>query len=259
MGEGPAGANTETVRLMDRSEKVAKTYLERFGFKDICYEPDGNVPPDFLCDGRVAVEVRRLNQQRRDISGQPLGGVEEKAIPLWQWLKQYLAALGPAPVSGESWYVFYRFSGGLPDWKDLKNAFDSVLKPFMVASDRQPFRKRIAKGLTITVSRASGPGLHQRFFAASGYTDAHQGGWLLSELQVNLLHCIQEKSQKVTPYKARYPEWWLVLPDHIGYGLDEFDQELFREQVTVPESAFDKIVLLDPRNPGRFMQVVPGP
>ena len=45
---------------MDTSEKIAYDFLLHQGFKSIVYEPDGNVPPDFLADGRVAIEVRRL-------------------------------------------------------------------------------------------------------------------------------------------------------------------------------------------------------
>jgi len=47
---------------MDSSETLAKEYLRFLGYTDIIYEPDGNIPPDFLVNGRIAVEVRRLNQ-----------------------------------------------------------------------------------------------------------------------------------------------------------------------------------------------------
>jgi len=49
-------------RAPDPSETQARRYLEHLGCKDIVYEPDGNVPPDFVVDGRIGVEVRRLNQ-----------------------------------------------------------------------------------------------------------------------------------------------------------------------------------------------------
>ena len=44
---------------MDRSEQVAMKHLLFCGFSTVVYEPDGNVPPDFLVDGSIAVEVRR--------------------------------------------------------------------------------------------------------------------------------------------------------------------------------------------------------
>jgi hypothetical protein len=47
---------------MKPEEKLAAAYLRHLGYVDVVHEPDGNVTPDFLVDGRIAVEVRRLNQ-----------------------------------------------------------------------------------------------------------------------------------------------------------------------------------------------------
>lgn len=66
---------------MDASEAVVEKLLKHMGFESVVYEPDGNTPPDFLADGRVAVEVRRLNQNHD--SGDGKRGLEETSIPLW--------------------------------------------------------------------------------------------------------------------------------------------------------------------------------
>jgi hypothetical protein len=47
---------------LNDDERIAGEYLHRLGMGTVAYEPDGQVPPDFLIDGRIAVEVRRLNQ-----------------------------------------------------------------------------------------------------------------------------------------------------------------------------------------------------
>ncbi|MEZ4719401.1 MAG: hypothetical protein R2851_25450 [Caldilineaceae bacterium] len=55
---------------MDDSER--KAYEDTFaaqGFENVVYEPDGNIPPDFLVDERIAIEVRRLNQNFVDPEG----------------------------------------------------------------------------------------------------------------------------------------------------------------------------------------------
>src|SRR5690349_5917728 len=65
---------------MDTSEELVKAYLRHLGFSHIEYEPDGNVPPDFLAEKRVAVEVRRLNQN--EITGSGFRALEEPTIPL---------------------------------------------------------------------------------------------------------------------------------------------------------------------------------
>ena len=66
------------------SEALVETYLKGLGQIDVHYELDGNVPPDFLVDGRIAVEVRRLNQNHDGGSGSGPRGLEEAAIPLWR-------------------------------------------------------------------------------------------------------------------------------------------------------------------------------
>src|SRR5206468_13124046 len=70
---------------MDKSEQIAESHLRSRGFQDIMYEPDGNVPPDFLVDGQIAVEVRRLNQNEDTPEGPR--GLEEAAIPLQAKIK----------------------------------------------------------------------------------------------------------------------------------------------------------------------------
>ena len=40
---------------MDGSEEVVYQYLAARGFTDVVYEPDGQVPPDFLVNGRIAI------------------------------------------------------------------------------------------------------------------------------------------------------------------------------------------------------------
>ncbi|GAA4042260.1 hypothetical protein GCM10022281_24230 [Sphingomonas rosea] len=240
---------------MDSSERLVETYLKGLAFKEVRYEPDGNVPPDFLCDGRVAVEVRRLNQNHDDGTGRGLRGLEEVAIPLWRRVRDYLTGLGAAPASDQSWYVFYRFGRPLPDWKTIKRELDALLVPFMAHPDPQPFEAELTGGFSIKVFRAPTP--KPSFFRPSGHSDEQSGGWLIAEIESNLAHCIAEKTGKIAPYRARYPEWWLVLPDQIGYGLDDFEQELFFDQASITPGSFDKIVLLDPRDVGRVFEVWP--
>lgn len=42
---------------MDRTELLAKAFLELLGHTDLTYEPDGKVPPDFLLKDGTAIEV----------------------------------------------------------------------------------------------------------------------------------------------------------------------------------------------------------
>jgi len=91
---------------MHSTERLAFEHLRHRGFKDIRYEPDGNVPPDFVADERVAIEVRRLNQHE-DTPGSTRG-LDETAIPFQRTVCRVLDSFGP-PRTGASWFVSYNF------------------------------------------------------------------------------------------------------------------------------------------------------
>jgi len=242
---------------MDDSEKLVEVYLKHLGFADVRYEPDGNVPPDFLADGRIAVEVRRLNQSHDDGNGKGPRGLEEDAIPLGNWIRNYLTGLGPAPASGGSWYVFYRFGRPTPPWRVLKQELDAHLLPFMTSANPEPFETKLKCGDKFSIQVFRSPRPKPSFFLPAGYSDQQSGGWLISQIDDNLKLYVTEKTAKIEAFRAKYPEWWLVLPDLIGYGLDDFEQELFFDQLAVQPGGFDRIILLDPRDATRAFQVYP--
>ena len=76
---------------MNQSERLIGEYLAHAGYSDVVYEPDGKHPPDFLVDGRIAVEVRRLNQNVH--TGGEIRGVEEMAVPLNRLVRKVLASI----------------------------------------------------------------------------------------------------------------------------------------------------------------------
>ena len=88
-------------------------------------------------------------------------------------------------------------------------------------------------------------GAKTALFVLAGSADRQSGGWLINEMERNLSHCIIEKTQKIAPYQAKYPNCWLVLPDYIGFGLDDLDRQDFRRTFTITH-IFQKIILLDP-------------
>ena len=80
-------------RPMDTCECWVDKYLRHIGYTDIVFEPDGNIPPDFLVNKRIAIEVRMLNQSY-DESGR-VRGLDETTIPLWKTLEEVAAQIGP--------------------------------------------------------------------------------------------------------------------------------------------------------------------
>jgi hypothetical protein len=230
------------------SERPVEAYLRHLGYNDICYEPFGNSPPDFLVNRRIAIEARRLNQQYSD--GNKTEGLENAAIRLRRMVQKVLSSLEP-PTYDQSWLVFYRFTRPLPPWNNLRQALTAALQAFMAQATFDP---EIAPGLKLELRPTS---RLATFFVLGAYSDRQSGGWLLDEIETNLKLCIAEKTKKIAPLHHKYPEWWLVLPDHIGWGLDDFDQQSFREKVahTFDNVIFDKVILLDPSDPIRAFSI----
>ncbi len=228
---------------MDDSEKAAKNYLAYLGYEGIVYEPDGNVPPDFLVNGRIAIEVRRLNQNEGTESG--FRGLEEIAIPLEAKIGNLLVSLGP-PKSGSSWFVHYTVRRPVPAWDVLRPAIRRHLLAFR--DDRSVGRSTnitVADCIQIELTRASRA--HATCFVSGGYSDHDSGGWVFEETQKNLRLCIDEKTLKIAHVRHKYPEWWLILVDRIGYGVDDWDRPLFHKHLGIKHS-WDKVILLNPLN-----------
>jgi hypothetical protein len=228
---------------MKQEERWAQEYLEHRGFKDVVFEPDGNVPPDFLVNGNIAIEVRRLNQHHEAESGEP-EGLEQLAAPLDKRLKALLETLGP-PENDVSWYVSYTFKR-----PQLTKKWQAVvlekLRPFQSgAVDAGDRVVRIDRNFRLSLKRASEPG--RLAFFMGGHIDSNAGGWVVPELKANLTRCIREKTLKIeayppgsaNSYRSRYPEWWLIFVDFINGGT--------QEPVRVKHN-WDKVLVMHPSN-----------
>lgn len=232
---------------MDASEALVEKLLKHMGFQSVVYEPDGNIPPDFLADGCVAVEVRRLNQNHD--SGYGKRGLEETSIPLWKKVEKLAHSLGPA--TSESWFLFFRFSRPVKPWKQLEPALRAALSAFMAQPERNSGRVYTEPNFELDVIRASNPLEH--YFRMGGNSDDQSGGFIVAEMLDNIAHCAAEKLQKISDFRSKYPEWWLVLTDHIGLGLDDHDKQQLLEHAKRPEG-WDKIVVVSPSDPTQWLE-----
>ena len=228
---------------MDSSERLAFDYLVRCGFSSVEYEPDGNIPPDFLADGRVAVEVRRLDQAFTSREGHTKG-LDELSVPMWQRMKKLLPTIGPVSAAS-SWWVSIQYQRPLGcRLSALDRKIREALLAFLEAPSDRISEIAITENVSLTLHKADRAGKCSFMFAAASDHDA--GGFILAETLKHLLRCSQEKEEKVLAYRSRYPEWWLILPDHIGLGVSAEDVAEYRSALTFPHS-WDRIVLLDPR------------
>ena len=229
---------------MNQSEKTVSEYLHHRDFGTIVYEPDGKIPPDFLLDGRIAVEVRRLNQNEQTAAGHR--GLEETSKPLDAAVRKMLARMGES-TTGSSWFVMYTFRRPLPRWKEVERLLTHALQSFKEQPKHEPIDIRLSRQVRLRFIRASK--LHPTFFVLGGSSDHDSGGFVVSEMERNLRICIAEKGRKIARVHHKYPEWWLVLDDRIGYGvLDEDDRRELRKLVQI-DPCWQKVILVNPLNP----------
>jgi hypothetical protein len=235
---------------MDESEALAAKLLGHLGYRSIEFEPDGNVPPDFLVDGRIAVEVRRLNQHFSH--GGTVQGLEQVQVPMWKNVKKLAATLGPPPLGEVSWYYSVDFRRPVEPWKTLMPKIERALMSFMGDPGRSKTTLYPADNVEIELMPAGMA--HETFFVTGGQNDFDSGGFLLAELELNLRYCISEKTIKVASFRSRYTEWWLVFVDHITWGLNENDLELLREQTPIQHD-WQRVILVDPRDHTRWFEL----
>lgn len=231
-------------------EKLVKEYLGQLGYKSIIHEPDGNVPPDFLLDSEIAVEVRRLNQNYTFHSG-GTKGLEEQSIPLRQKLDSLLNSFG-LPINNRSWLIGIRFKRPIEPWNKLKPKIQKLLDDIKNQGLDKLETYEISENFTIKINPASAP-LKSMFLMATS-VDGDSGGWVLNEMETNLRLVIIEKSKKIEKFKLKYKEWWLVLPNHIGYSLKDFEEKQFKEMFLMNHD-WDKIILINPLNPSNAFEL----
>jgi hypothetical protein len=240
----PSTPSICSLDLMKMDERIVEGYLKSLQIGEVVYEPDGKVPPDFLIDGRVAVEVRRLNQ-RYEAEGS-LRGLEQDTIPLRQRLEKLLAEIRHANPG--TWFVMFSFRRPLADWRLLRTKLKDALHAFLDQPSEQIWRVEIVRGFTITTIPATF--VRDRKFLIGGYTDGDAGGWVVAELIRNLSAYIAEKTKKVAPYLNRYPEWWLVFVDYIGNDSEAAD---VRAHIT-RAAPWGRVLILNPMS-GRAYEI----
>jgi hypothetical protein len=222
---------------MNRDESCVNAYLRSLNLGDVIFEPDGQVPPDFLIGGRIAVEVRRLNQHHV-VEGRRRG-LEEDSIPLRQSIVRMLAEF-PNAIADRSWWVFFRLKRPFSSWQVLKPSVEVTLRNYLASPVDGILEFPIEAGFSIRIAPSS-ERLDQTFMLG-GWTDLDSGGWVVSEIIRNLDAYVPEKSKKVAPFRNKYPTWWLVFVDYIGLAREGAD---VAQHFARPDD-WDRLILVSP-------------
>lgn len=231
---------------MDDSETIVMQFLQQQGYSNIVYEPDGNVTPDFLINGTIAIEVRRLNLNTH-ING-IIGGKTQLYHNLYNWLER----LG-SPVKKESLLLEFRCNEKVLPWPDLSRDLQHVLSVFAEKADNT--QKILYKSPNAVLSYIGKTGrpqpsqfVLQSFIQLPG--DAPVFQQLMAE---NIRYCMEEKARKTYKKRRKYEQWWLALVDHAGFDPGDMNESVMQALLPSQQREWDKLLVLDHGDPGRFM------
>jgi len=234
---------------MKREEKIANDYFISGNFTKIQYEPDGNIPPDFLLNDSIAVEVRRLNQHyRRQKNIVPLEQLEFQLIPRIRNLLKTIEA----PEINSSAFLTISYGRPLKVDKKLIADIDNILQNH-IQSIKEKREYIIRHNLNIRIWPTKRK--LSQIYEIGILSDHDSGGVVVGEIYQNLNIIIKEKALKIQPYLKKYSEWWLLVVDYIGFGLDNLDinqlrslsleTHPFKKVIILPPYDFNKVVIID--------------
>ena len=233
---------------MDSAEKIVNRLLSDMGFGNIAFEPDGNVTPDFVIDGRIAVEARRLTQIYDD--GSKPRSLSEVSIPLNQKVENLLKSF--EGNGQESWWVSYGYKRPVPSWKqELEPQLRQALQTFISSPNRYSGRIYEASNFDMDLRETSTP--FEQFFVLATIQDFEAGGWVVGEFLKSINHCIDEKTRKVASAKHKYEKWWLALVNYTGMALDDRDRGQLLENLQ-PHHEWDRVLIVTASDPPRYFE-----
>lgn len=228
---------------MKSDEKIVEKYLKSIGFIDIKYEPDGNIPPDFVVPGDIAIEATRLNQFH-EINGElkPLDDISysltDRVVSL---CKSYEGC-------GHTRSAFLSFYFSRPLSKRSMGHIISEIKNILDANIHkldQQHEYKISEQFKIKLTPAAK--MYESAYKLGSPNDMDSGGYVVSEIYKSLNVILKKKTETIAPYRNKYNKWWLALVDYIGLGLNEHELKQLMEPPS-PTHDFDKVLLIAPLN-----------
>jgi len=237
----------KTKKPPKEDEQIAADFLRRRVHPNVEFEPLGrDTNPDFLVDTRIAVEVRRLNQNFRSDDGE-IEGLEKQWLGLSNWTKlSKIVTSFPAPLNGQSWFLSIYFRRPI-DWKLLLPKIRRALKDFINQPARSAYNISLSPNFRISLHPAER--VLETFFRYGMAVDYDRGGWVVAEVLKNIHLCIDEKARVID--RHIYKEWWLLLIDRTGLGFDKNDYGSLREATSFG-CTFDRVLLFNPYSGNDF-------
>ncbi|SHH02477.1 hypothetical protein [Winogradskyella jejuensis] len=231
---------------MKHEENIAKDFFEFIGYDDIKFEPKGNRTPDFVLDGKIAVEVRRLN---RFYNNEPL---EKVAFNFFPKILNQIENFKTEKITNISSFVSVSYIRPIKYNKDIKKRINDVLETHLEEIGES---KKYIINESLTLDFIPSEKWLGKIYNFGMYSDLNDFGFIVSDIVESLKIIIPEKTAKVENYKSEYKVWWLALIDNVGYGLSKNEIIQLKSLIDF-DLYFDDIVFISPLNfeNGKFLK-----
>ena len=257
-------------RQENDDELLAQDWLRVQGYEDI-RRPSSD-PPDFVVDGKFAVEVTRLSQRIIVGADKHFSAEEQARIPLTKQIERIIGQLGPPGNEGRSWIINceYDFSMPIPKPRKVSAQISDALAPLL-----KPYDHRVVAGMH---ARHFDSKRHAREIAGISFPHlclecgicldleefSHapakfhvpnvsdgEGIVVAGELVKGIANRIRAKSETIRNQNriGHYRSWWLVLVDHVCLVpmqvLSEHELSFVRDQ---DFDFWDRVVVVSSKN-----------
>lgn len=244
-------------------ERRAEEWLKSQGYTNIRdLSASRQDPPDFVLDGQIGVEVRRLNWMT-DANGKNQGA-ESLEKPLERTIGKVLEDAGEPPGGYSVDVSCDLLATSLPDTEVTRQQVGQDVDKYVKILDKAlqsggapvSCQKRLDCGLDIHFQPllTSDTG---EFTLVHVEAATHLRGWPIPDATDNINRCIEEKTEKIKDKIHLNPEWWLVLVDCDGNtsGNREDEWEKIRDGL-VDTQPWAKIVVLGVTEPPTHVDVI---
>lgn len=251
-------------------ELLAQDWLGAQGYEDI-RRPSSD-PPDFVVDGKFAVEVTRLSQEIV-VGASKYSMAEERArIPLTNQIEKTFKQLGSPGNEGWSWIIHceYDFSVSLPNPKSVSDQLSDALAPLLTPYDTSVVTDMHARHFDPSKHAGEISGIKfphlclacgicldlKEFshtpakFLVQNVSDG-EGIFLAGELAKSIRNRLCAKSETIRNQNriGDCRSWWLILVDHVCLApmqvLSEHELSFVRNQ---DFDFWDRVVVVSSKN-----------
>jgi len=232
-------------KIPNKDEQTVINSLRFQGFKDLAFEPDGNIPPDIVLNKNIAIEVRKLNQNF-ELNGS-FEGLEQSEFSIHGMISKIMKSFSFNSETNGAFLV-YSFNRPLPPLKELRKEVLKILKRHLIYINQNK-HYTIGNNFKLQIFPASKKLANIYMHGIS--SDSDSGGMAVEMLHENLNFIIKDKESKISKYRSKYAEWWLGLVDNLIYVWDE---QIFEQLKIWPkmETYFNRILLVSANTPDRW-------